>query len=406
MRVQLVFPLLVVVAAAAQESPQETQEMLASDPDVTASGCTCAGLCGASLDQGAAACDWCWTTDRNCGQQGLTGNWDYCIYPMRSAWEELTYSQKEERLWAEVTDPDSVGKSSPIQSIASIVAETVSESIITTFDDQWDVMPEGRAKVIHHQGVVCKFDLDISAKSFTGIFAAGKVQGIIRMGSATPSDSIMGIQPGISLKFLRSKIRSANFVALSKGLTTENYNFFWRSFSNLVTPDKPLVKLGKFQQASGCINQVGLSDVCKYAQNGTEVATPVFPFVIEFDPADASFDESRVSPEELMRQLSTIGPNTHLFDVYTYSSPSAHKAGKRDKFGSLTTTTQCVQSLFGDEKLFFRHQRMEEDFVWRPEWIADATSDVCQASNKPISNWQCASPYKLAPSGNLTSVII
>jgi len=132
----------------------------------------------------------------------------------------------------------------------------------------------------------------------------------------------------------------------------------------------------------------------------------VFPFVIEFDPADASFDESRVSPEELMRQLSTIGPNTHLFDVYTYSSPSAHKAGKRDKFGSLTTTTQCVQSLFGDEKLFFRHQRMEEDFVWRPEWIADATSDVCQASNKPISNWQCASPYKLAPSGNLTSVII
>jgi len=318
-----------------------------------------------------------------------------------NAWEAQSHKQKEDRLWNNINAKENVGKSSPMPSIFYSLTGALKESMITTFDDQWDVFPEGREKVIHHQGVLCKFDLDVTSHEFTGLFSSGKSQGILRLGSATPSDGAIGIHPGASFKFLRSGVRSANFVALSAAPTTKNYDFFWRSMSNIVSPAKALQATGKFQQASGCINQVGLSDICKNSQDGKEVGSPVFPYEIQFDPAEETkgkMKTKKMAPLELMSQLSDIRAGSKLFDVYTYSSPTAKKEGKREKFGTLTTTSQCVQSLYGDNKLFFRHQRMEEDFALKPEWIPSATSDACKASDKPISNWQCASPSQNAPS--------
>ena len=52
--------------------------------------------------------------------------------------------------------------------------------------------------------------------------------------------------------------------------------------SNHVAPAAALVKSGKFQQASGCIDMVGLSDACSHTQAGTKVESPVFPFEIMF----------------------------------------------------------------------------------------------------------------------------
>jgi hypothetical protein len=309
------------------------------------------------------------------------------------SWESQTAEMKENQLWNLVTSANSVGKSSPMPFIGKALIKALGESMITVFDDQWDVLPKGRSKVIHSQGVVCKFDLDVTSQSFSGLFGAGKSKGIIRMGSATPSDSLLGIHPGIAVKFLRSGVKSANFVALSEAPTTEFYDFFARKMSSQVAPAKALQMTGKFQQASGCINQVGLSDVCKYSQNGTAFAA-VFPYEIQFDPADVHIPSGKMSPERLMQLLSSIDAGRHFFDVYTYDSPAAKKQGRREKLGTMTTTSKCVQSLFGDDKLFFRHQRMEEDFALKPEWIPDATSEGCEASNKPISTWQCASPFE------------
>eukprot|EP00927_Polykrikos_kofoidii_P057612 TRINITY_DN5176_c0_g3_i1.p1 TRINITY_DN5176_c0_g3~~TRINITY_DN5176_c0_g3_i1.p1 ORF type:complete len:441 (-),score=56.18 TRINITY_DN5176_c0_g3_i1:150-1472(-) len=377
---------------------------LSVDPDVTASGCTCKSACGATLTVNNSACDWCWTTDRNCGKFSIRGNWDYCVYPKMGSWESQSSEEKESQLWNLITSAESLGKSSPMPSLVTTVTKALSESMITVFDDQWDVLPKGRSKVIHSQGVVCKFDLDVASKSFSGLFGAGKSKGIIRMGSATPSDSSLGIHPGIAVKFLRSGVRSANFVALSAAPTSESYDFFSRKMSNQVAPAKALQMTGKFQQASGCINQVGLSDVCRYSQNGT-ASVAVFPYEIQFDPADVHFPSSnaKVSPEKLMQQLASIDAGRHIFDVYTYDSPGAKKQGRREKFGTMTTTSKCVQSLFGDGQLFFRHQRMEEDFAVKPEWIPDAISEACQASNKPSSTWQCASPFERGARASHTS---
>jgi hypothetical protein len=399
-----------VLVAAAFAPTSSAESMLASDgpplsmtPAVTGSGCTCDGKCSATLTTGNAACDWCWTKNK-CGKNiPLRGHWDYCVYPKMDSYEARTYKQKEDQLWNNIMADGNIGKSGPIPSLADTITTALSESMITVFDDHWDVLPEGRRKVIHAQGVLCKFDLDVTSQKFTGLFSSGKANGIIRMGSATTSDGALGIHPGISLKFLRSGVKSANFVALAPGPTTKNYNYFWRMLSNIVAPAKALQLSGKFQQATGCINQVGLSDVCKYSQDGAETP-PTFPYEIQFEPAGISFSTGKTTPSQLIGNLRSIPAGKTLFEVYTYSSPMAKKQGKREKLGTLTTTSQCEQSAYGDTTLFFRHQRMEEDFALRPEWIPSATSDACKASAKPISNWQCA--FKPTPASNSTGIMV
>jgi hypothetical protein len=66
------------------------------------------------------------------------------------------------------------------------------------------------------------------------------------------------------------------------------------------------------------------------------------------------------------------------------------KNGVKVFLGTLSTASECVQSLFGDGKMFIRHQRMEEDFALRPEWIKDMDGKHCVGSTGPISKWQCA----------------
>jgi len=311
--------------------------------------------------------------------------------------EAQTAEQKRLQIWGEVTDPSVVGKSGPTKGDIATVAQILTESMRTPFDDQWEVMPKGRTKVIHAQGVHCAFNLSVSSESpFTGILAAGNQAGIIRMGSAGPAGSAGSsgtIFPGLGIKFLRSGVRSADFVALRTTGPGGAWNFFDSVFANHVAPPSALVKLGKFQQASGCIDMVGLSDVCSYTQAGAKVEKPVFPFNILFEPTGkANFSNVKKTDAELLHELSSIKAGTDIFNVYTYASPKAEKAGEKVLLGKLSTTSPCYQSLFGDEHLFFRHQRMEEDFALMPDWIDEMKElgdPVCVATVGPVSKWQC-----------------
>jgi hypothetical protein len=163
-----------------------------------------------------------------------------------------TYGEKMEQLWANTTAPSVVGKSLPAKSLPEVVGQIVTESMITPFEDQWEVLPEGRSKVIHGQGVVCQVVMQISAASpFTGVLAPGNASGLLRLGSATTLD--FEIFPGLGIKFPRSGVRSASWVALRTSGPGGSNDFFNSTFSNHVAPPPQLVALHKFQQASGCI---------------------------------------------------------------------------------------------------------------------------------------------------------
>jgi len=270
--------------------------------------------------------------------------------------------------------------------------------MITTFDDQWEVMPAGRTKVIHSQGVHCQFELKVSDNSYTGLLAQGNQAGIIRMGAAQNLDG--GVMfPGIGVKFLRTGQKSANFVALRSTGPGGSMNFFADKLTNHVAPPAALVALHKFDQASGCTTMVGLSDVASYSQSGEKVSSPLFPFELEFEPsqeAQATMTDEKQTNDSLLNSLANIKPGTKLFDVYAVGSPSEAKQGTKKLLGTLTTTSECVRSTFGDEHMYFRHQRMEEDFAIRTEWIEQMkelsdtpAGSICKATTGPISKWQC-----------------
>ena len=199
--------------------------------------------------------------------------------------------------------------------------------------------------------------------------------------------------------------------------------------ANHLPPPAVFRAMQKFQQASGCISMVGLSGLSRWDQNGAEVATPEFPFLLEFTPlvevhgkkggsgGDAavgasllatnehggerraglrrSSTHSKKSNEDLLRELSTIKEGTRLFRVTAYASPKDKTEGNGFELGTMTTTSQCHRSVFGDTRLLFRHQRMEADFARKPEWIEELTKGghgdgVCTPSARPVSDWQCA----------------
>ena len=226
-----------------------------------------------------------------------------------------------------------------------------------------DWFPDGRKKLIHSIGAVCRFTFVADAASpYTGVFAAGaKTPGLIRMGSALPVTPTSGVVPGVGVKFLRTSVGSGNFVALNTldPLPGNSYNFFERNLTNHIpAPDTPAtqVLVKKFQQASQCATQVGLSDICAFGPNGEKVVQPVFPFKL-FMRSPVQLPAAPSTQADLQAKLAGIAANTRLFDLWAYDTPAAAAAGTARPLGTITTQAACVNSRFGDEQLFFKHQR-------------------------------------------------
>ena len=144
------------------------------------------------------------------------------------------------------------------------------ESIVPTFDDQWDNMPVGRKKYIHGVGAVCKFTLDITNSPYTGVFKNGKQTGIIRIGPALDIADGAGVPPGAGIKFLRTGITSGNFVALHSLTAGKSYNIFdpevYPMYNHIPGPSgiQENLLVQKFLQGSNCPTKVGLSDLARY----------------------------------------------------------------------------------------------------------------------------------------------
>ena len=79
------------------------------------------------------------------------------------------------------------------------------------------------------------------------------------------------------------------------------------------------------------------------------------------------------SLEAFMRQFDDIATGTKLYTLKAHKDPDDAEG---TVLGDVITTDKCVSSKFGDTRLFFRHQRIEEDKALRPEW-ANAFDDYC-----------------------------
>ena len=103
--------------------------------------------------------------DGDCGNYDLIfGYWDHCLYKdsSRPDYVALDWKTKHDQIWAEVKADPSLGAYHPVAFFQ--------ESVVTTFENEWDVMPAGRQKAAHGVGGVCPFTVDVSEDSpFTGL---------------------------------------------------------------------------------------------------------------------------------------------------------------------------------------------------------------------------------------------
>ena len=77
-----------------------------------------------------------------------------------------------------------------------------------------------------------------------------------------------------------------------------------------------------------------------------------------------NFRTAESSLEEFSKQWNGIQNGTAIYNLKTHSEP-------KDKQGTVLSkivVEGCTTSKFGDERLFFQHQRITEDIILRPEW--------------------------------------
>eukprot|EP00927_Polykrikos_kofoidii_P061834 TRINITY_DN56661_c0_g1_i1.p1 TRINITY_DN56661_c0_g1~~TRINITY_DN56661_c0_g1_i1.p1 ORF type:complete len:436 (+),score=42.56 TRINITY_DN56661_c0_g1_i1:71-1309(+) len=338
----------------------------------TVDGCSCRSRCRASASDGFN-CSWCHTRN-GCGKNG---KWDFCNFPEDPAFTQMSWQQKNQHFWASIIADRNRAPAFPGVSLI------LTESVQLAFDNWGEVLPRGRRKVIHAVGSICQFKFEVTRTSpYTGLLGPGTHEGFIRMGSAADYTH-GGLTPGIGIKFARTGVHSAGFVALNSLDLGQSWNFFKNNLSNHISPPcvetSPLAR--KFQQASQCGQQVGISDLARFSQDGTPYASPLFPFKLFLVPSgEVQTPERPKTVDQVHAEMAAFKIGTTLYNVFACSTPTnnemtptfgglAKSCGSHFLLGAIVTTSECTTSKYGDFNFHVRHQRIEEDWRLNPSYL-------------------------------------
>ncbi|KAL0482533.1 hypothetical protein AKO1_002852 [Acrasis kona] len=293
-------------------------------------------------------------------------------------WQRLSAAEKYSLLADAINeDPKPFGWYNPLTVLQIFV-----EDHKKTMDSAQDQMPtQGpfgaltRKKLIHTVGAICGMKwVPTSNNTYSGVFQ-GTETAYIRMSTATQyTEKPFSFTPGLSIKFLRSGVKSSNIFAMYSLEGQEGFNFFKNIFSNHVpslSPDASTIlkKLDEnFGKVTSWTTMIGLSDLATFDTDGKRATNVSYPFQLFLKPSDSV---NRRFPDQytgqvLLDQLSTLSPdNTDvLYHVYAKKTPEAPLV----KIADIKLNDKCRTSKFADESLFFQHQRMEEDLKSNPTW--------------------------------------
>jgi len=375
---------------------QQMREGVSEYVQMTASGCECTSPCSAGIgDQ--FRCDSCST--QRCGKFGIGTRYDFCVYPSQQSFESKTYTEKIDYYKSNLARDPNVRVE--FQGALNAVAASASSSMHTTFDNFLPEMPATRQKAIHTIGGVCGVDFIVGSSPYTGLLSRGTHKGFVRLGSAIKPDE-SGIVPGVGFKFPRTGVPSGDLVVMHTTDGGQSHNFLANNMSNHVPPASggQTVLARVFERATICATQVGLSDFARYTQGGSESSPPNFPFKLFFVPsADVQMTETLRDEKQMIDEFAKWPVGTKLFDVHACASPTdsenevaasfANCAGRID-LGTIHLNSKCSASDYGDQALHIRHQRIEEDWQFKPEF-----KQVGQlACGRSSDDWNRGSPSR------------
>ena len=252
-----------------------------------------------------------------------------------------------------------------------------------------DVMPTGRIKLVHSLGVVAKAKFEPNGRfQYTGLFEKADSM-LIRLSLATdPGKGKNAIVPGASFKLFRDAAESANFVAMWGLNAQESYNFFANDFSNHVSiKGAPGILVNKFGTASTWASHIGISNLANKGQDGKLVESPKTPFQLIFRPMPGvATSETNEGIDVFDQIIASIPSGKQLYSVWAAETPG----NQFFQIGVITTKSEFVRSVYGDQTLFFKHQRFEEDLEANKGWL-DSCPDLnrcetCHATNTCVFN--------------------
>ena len=252
------------------------------------------------------------------------------------------------------------------------------QDINLTFDTVGDAMPLNRVKILHPTGVTALFKF-VSYKNhdFTGGFK-GTDYGILRISEVGTVKKDEDPSTSMGLKFFRDGVESGNMFTLhafeghGEVGGEKTYNFLRRDIDYNTHVDLPtnecnlMTSHAKLSQVSKHVGNMSVKNVSDYDQYGNRELNPKWPFMMRLLPHDPcqSPDDYHVYFEHMPK---CIPAGTKLFDVMALDEPKA-LGGVEKEIGYIETTSKMTTSLYGDTRLFFRHQRFEEDLAVRPHW--------------------------------------
>ena len=230
--------------------------------------------------------------------------------------------------------------------------------------DEWGDENDCRRKAAHLNGSVGKAVWeDLGNHPYTGMFK-GADTGFIRLNVVGPVNENVDapgpkMTPAISLKFLRDGMDSGNVVANQSFRGQESYNFFENSVGTIQRGDRSgldAVHL-HFKNASDFLGGVGNSEFASFEQDGTEISDPVFPFEVIFEPLGDINMPADTYDETVFEFFAKIESDQVLYRVMAIAEPT--EAAKH--IGNIVLTTDLRTSKWGDENMYFRHTRLDDD---------------------------------------------
>lgn len=223
-----------------------------------------------------------------------------------------------------------------------------------SFDHQSDELPKGRQKVLHPNGSVAKVSwVSTNSHPFSGLYASGAV-GIARLSLAqAPSDD--SFVPGMAIKFLLPGTPSLNLHVINN-LEGQggNWNFFATTFSNQIPHPKGWLLSGIekiFEWTRSPANDLPVNHLAETSEMGEVINDAVSPEQLFFEPSERVrnlIDEK--SREDFRTSLAQVsaGPIYEVYGLYQ---------GERIHVATVVLESELLASEYGDQKLFFQHQR-------------------------------------------------
>ena len=214
--------------------------------------------------------------------------------------------------------------------------------------------------------------------------------------------------PAVAIKVMRSHRPSANLLCLGSKVGQPEDDFFAHCQSTQITSKmpttfKPILKI--FQRYSDYPLGLGLSDLCQSDDDDTATN---FPFCLTLKPtvtgASPPLPPPVVTtnhgeappppPSSFIQQILQIPPNSTIYDLYASPTPeSVDDASQLQRIGRLVTTSEFIPSP-GNDGLFFRHQKKDEDLDLRPQWRSTLQQRI-QVPDGTIGTIEALAGWKL-----------